>query len=296
MNYYGQSSNYYYGKILGTGYAGTLYAYDAQTGALLWTYNATSIGYESPYGENYPLSVTAVADGKVYLHSTEHSPTKPYWRGSYLRCLNITDGTELWKLLDFNTGAAIADGYLVTSSEYNNDIITIGKGPSAISVDAPLSGVSLGSNLLVRGSVTDISPGTQKFVQSARFPHGVPVVSDDSMQAWMEYVYMQQIRPANVSGVEVVVSVLDPNNNFYEVGRTVSDADGFFKVAFEPQVPGEYTVMASFEGSKSYFASHAKTAITIEEGAVATETPPQAYLLLTCTLSQLLSALLLQSL
>ena len=67
MNYYGiELVTVYYGKILSAGYAGTLYAYDAKTGKLLWTYNATSLGHESPYGENYPLSIGAVCDGKVY--------------------------------------------------------------------------------------------------------------------------------------------------------------------------------------------------------------------------------------
>jgi hypothetical protein len=93
------------------------------------------------------------------------------------------------------------------------------------------------------------------------------------MGKWMEYVYMQKPSPANVTGVEVVVSVLDPNNNFYEVGRAVSDASGMFKLVFTPEVPGEYTVFASFEGSESYWPSHSETALFVEEQPAAAPPP-----------------------
>jgi hypothetical protein len=93
------------------------------------------------------------------------------------------------------------------------------------------------------------------------------------MSDWMEYVYMQRPRPTDVVGVEVVVYVDDPNGNHYEVGRTTSDEDGFFKLTFEPLVPGEYTVIASFEGSDAYWPSHAKAAISVEEAPAATPVP-----------------------
>jgi hypothetical protein len=75
------------------------------------------------------------------------------------------------------------------------------------------------------------------------------------------------------------VSVVDPNNNCYEVGRTTSDSSGFFKVAFTPEVPSEYTVIASFDGSKAYYGSFAETGINVEEAPTATPAPtpvPQA--------------------
>jgi hypothetical protein len=99
------------------------------------------------------------------------------------------------------------------------------------------------------------------------------VVADESVGEWMKYVYAQFARPTDAVGVEVVISVLDPNNNFYEVGRATSDEDGFFKLAFIPEVPGEYTIIASFEGSGAYYGSHAKTAISIEEAPAATPPP-----------------------
>jgi hypothetical protein len=297
MNYYSEGAslqgrvyNGIYLTFFDWGLTGTLYAYDAKTGEILWTYNATAPAYESPYGDNMPLGLDAVCDGKVYLHSTEHSPTKPLWHASYLRCINITDGTELWKLLDYlsntgigafgtNTGLGISDGYLVTASIYDNKIYCIGKGPSATTVTGPDDSQPFGEPVLIKGMVTDTSPGTTELAQTARFANGVPAIADEDMQAWMEYLYMQQAKPADATGVEVVLSVLDPNGNCYEVGRTTSDANGMFKKAFTPEVPGEYTVIAEFDGSKSYWPSTAETAINVEEAPAATPEPtpvPQA--------------------
>jgi len=67
--------------------------------------------------------------------------------------------------------------------------------------------------------------------------------------------------------------VLDPNNNHYEVGRAASDASGFYSVAFTPEVPGKYTVIASFEGSGAYYGSSAETAINVESAPPPTPPP-----------------------
>ena len=143
MDFYGISANMYEGKVLVvSSYGGTMAAYDAKTGVHLWTYEAVGVGSESYYGDNMPLSLSAVADGKVYLHSSEHSPTKPLWRASYLRCVDINTGKELWKLLDFNMGLSVADGYIVTGNQYDNLVYCIGKGPSASTVSAPSNVIS----------------------------------------------------------------------------------------------------------------------------------------------------------
>jgi hypothetical protein len=93
----------------------------------------------------------------------------------------------------------------------------------------------------------------------------------------MEYLYMQQPMPTNATGVEVIVEVLDPNNNYYEVGRTTSDASGFYSLTFNPEVPGKYTIVARFAGSESYFSSSAETAVNVADApaptAASTPTP-----------------------
>jgi hypothetical protein len=81
----------------------------------------------------------------------------------------------------------------------------------------------------------------------------------------MEYVYMKQEMPTTATGVPVTVSVVDPNGNYYTVGTTTSDTSGAFKLAFDPQVPGEYTILASFAGSGSYYKSSAETAVYVGE-------------------------------
>jgi hypothetical protein len=89
----------------------------------------------------------------------------------------------------------------------------------------------------------------------------------------MEYICMQKVRPANATGVEVVLSVVDPNNNCYEVGRATSDENGMFRATFTPEVPGLYTIYASFEGSASYWPSSAVTSINVEEMPTVTPEP-----------------------
>ncbi len=87
-------------------YEGQIYAYNATNGNLLWIYNATATyPYESAYGANMPLDLGAVCNGMVYVYSTEHSPTNPLWRQSYVRCINLTDGTLIWKLTRLQHGS-----------------------------------------------------------------------------------------------------------------------------------------------------------------------------------------------
>ncbi len=271
MDFYGVSANMYYGKVLVVSqYGGTMAAYDAKTGVHLWTYEAVGVGSESYYGDNMPLTISAVADGKVYLHSSEHSPTKPLWRASYLRCVDINTGKELWKLLDFNMGLSIADGYIVTGNQYDNLVYCIGKGPSATTVEAT---PGLGNVLTIKGTVTDQSPGAQKIAQKFGFTDGVPAISDADQQAWMEYLYEQQARPTNAKGVTVHLTAIDHNGNSQEIGYVTSDIGGSFGIAWTPPIEGTYQVTATFDGTKSYGASYATTYFSVGQAAAASPSP-----------------------
>jgi hypothetical protein len=42
---------------------------------------------------------------------------------------------------------------------------------------------------------------------------------------------------------------------------------------FTPEVPGKYTVIATFEGSESYWPSYAETNINVKEAPAATAAP-----------------------
>jgi hypothetical protein len=268
-----------YGKLYSGGYGGELFCYSSKNGTLLWKYNNTYSGFETPWGL-YPVFPAAIADGKIYVYTNEHSPNTPYHKGARVRCLNATTGEEIWTMLGHagvggfaDEGWPVADGFLVYLNYYDMQLYCIGKGPSATTVAASPKISVHGSNVLVEGMVTDIAAGTTQDEQAARFPNGVPAVSDESMGDWMEYVYMQKPRPANVTGVEVVISVLDPNNNSYEVGRATSDASGMFSCVFEPEVPGKYIIIATFAGSESYYGSFAETFINVEEAPAATPAP-----------------------
>jgi cell division septation protein DedD len=262
-----------YGKLYSTGYSGIVYCYDLNTGDILWEYTA-SAGLATPYG-NYPLGIAAIADGKIYLATNEHSSGAPYWKGAELRCLDANSGEEKWTLYTHGAtsygsyGYAVADGYLVYLNTYDMQIYCIGKGPSKTSVDAPMIAVTLGSSVTIRGTVTDQSAGSKQQEQIARFPAGVPAISDEDQGAWMEYVYMQKPCPEDVNGVEVVITTVDPNGNTYELGRTTTGLSGTFGCAIDPPVPGLYKIIASFEGSDSYYGSFAETYITVEEATTA---------------------------
>ena len=276
----GENGMIAYGKLyLGT-VAGVLQAIDVKTGETSWTYAMTQPYNELVWGlGNWPIEFAFISDGKVYLFHTEHSGNTPLPRGAPFVCLNATTGEVIFRvdgLFRFTVWGGdpmIADSTIVTFSTYDNSIYAVGKGPSATTVSAGPEVTVEGSSVVVKGMVTDISPGTEEYARTARFPNGVPAVSDESVGEWMKYVYGQFPRPANVTGVEVVVSVLDPNNNYYEVGRATSDANGFYSYAFTPEVPGKYTIIANFEGSEGYWSSHAETAINVDSAPAATPPP-----------------------
>jgi hypothetical protein len=271
--YYGMDDVIYQGKLFSFGYGGVLTAYDIQTGQIVWNYSAGTLGFEQPYS-GAQLSLGCVADGKLYFYSTEHSSTVPLARGQYVRCINASNGAELWKITNWASRCfAIADGYIVTLNHFDMQLYCYGKGPTATTVTASPKASVHGNSVLVEGTVVDTAAGTEQYEQAKRFPNGVPAMSDADMSAWMEHVYMQRPIPSDAKGVEVVLSVLDPNGNYYEVGRTTSDASGMFSCAFTPEVPGKYTIIATFEGSKSYYASYAETAINVEEAPAATPAP-----------------------
>ncbi len=220
-----------------------------------------------------------VAGGKLYYSHEEHSPVDPRPRGAPYLCLNATTGEVIWRAnglfrqTHWGGRSIIGDSVIVTQDTYDQRVYAIGKGPSATTASIQTDIITHGKTALVTGTVTDVSPGTSDIKITMRFPNGVPAVSDANMTDWMLYVYKQFAKPADVVGVEVIVSVLDPNNNCYEVGRTTSDASGFFSATFEPEVPGKYTVFVTFEGSKSYYGSFAETALFVEEAPAATPAP-----------------------
>jgi hypothetical protein len=92
------------------------------------------------------------------------------------------------------------------------------------------------------------------------------------MSDWMKYVYIQFPRPTNATGVEVTLSVVDANGNYRDIGKTTTNADGYFTFGWGPDIEGTYAVYASFAGSESYWPSHAVTSFSVSP-ASPTPTP-----------------------
>ena len=102
----------------------------------------------------------------------------------------------------------MADGYNTWFNGYDNSIYVVGRGPSQTTVTAPNTATTVGTPVVIRGMVTDVSTGTQGTQQKGDFPNGVPCASDDSMAGWMGYVYQQQAMPTDFKGVNVQIAVL----------------------------------------------------------------------------------------
>jgi outer membrane protein assembly factor BamB len=270
LQIYGMTGGIAYGKLFSTGYGGILYCYDVKTGDLLWEYKAADSYNEVLWSNEWPIFVAFITDGKIYLQSNEHSPTNPLARGSPFLCIDIETGERVWELPIWGTswGGAplIGDSIIVQFNSYDNRIYSIGKGPSSMTVSAPDIGVPAGSSVMLKGTVTDQSVGAK----------GTPAISDESMTDWMKYIYMQFARPANATGVAILLDAIDPNGNFIHIGDTTSDQSGTYSYRWTPpsDIPGKYTIMATFAGSKSYWPSYAETAISLDS-AVATPAPTE---------------------
>jgi outer membrane protein assembly factor BamB len=273
LGVYGFNNRIAYGMLIANDYGGYVHAFNITTGEKVWDYFSGKAGWDTPYGVYSQETPIFEADGKIYI-TQGHGYSPPIFKGARLICINATDGTEIWSIHSFNdrTGNAIADGYITVYNNYDGQIYCFGKGPSAIAVTASPKVSVHGDIILIEGKVTDECAGAQKLVSEGKFK-SVAAVSDESMSAWMEYLYMQQPKPTNATGVEVVLETLDPNGNFYEIGRTTSDTSGNYAYSFTPEVPGTYQIVARFEGSASFGSSIETTYLTVGEAPQCTPTP-----------------------
>ncbi len=278
-----------YGNLYSAGMDGIVRCYDIKTGKTEWTYgnggagNTTNSGLTIPYG-NYPIEIGVIADGKIYTISYEHTANSPLYKGYTINTIDAYTGKELWTIPGFvliagggiagtlDPSMALADGYLVYLNGYDSQYYCIGKGPSKTTVTAPDIAAQIGTSVVIKGTVTDIAAGTQQNEQGARFPNGVAAVSDESMSAWMSYVYMQKPKPTNTTGVQVSIDVIDENGNYRNIGNTTSDASGTYSLKWTPDIPGKYTVIATFAGTNAYYGSSAETSFAVDPAA-ATATP-----------------------
>jgi len=263
------------GKVIAGNYGGTVWCYDAQNGTTLWTFDIDDPYTEILHNNRWRFRPVIVADGKLYIENTEHNPRDPQPRGAPFICIDMEDGTEIWRLpyrgSEWGSIPIIGDSIIAMYNNYDQRVYAIGKGASATTVEAPLMAITKGSSVIIRGTVMDVSPGTEDARLQLRFPNGVPAVSDDDMTNWMTYVYNQFARP-DVEGVEVALYILDPNGEWYSTIVT-TDSNGVFSHMWTPGIVGEYHVTAVFEGSNSYYISQASTTFGVDEAPAAVTYP-----------------------
>jgi hypothetical protein len=261
------------GTLLLFGLGGDIWAYNGKTGQEMWYTNTTSLiggsGIETPYG-TWPLwvfSSQAYTPEVAYL-AIGHEYNPPLFHGGQLLAINMTDGSLAWgELGAYIRSVAIANGVLLSLNAYDNQIYAFGKGPTKMTVNAPDLGVTTGTSIRITGSITDVSAGVAQSEVAKNFPNGVPCISDASQSKFMEYVYQDQPMPTNVTGVPVTLSVLDHNGNYRAIGTTVSTPSGAFGYTWTPDIAGDYTLYASFDGSNSYRPTSASTSFYAGEPA-----------------------------
>jgi hypothetical protein len=262
-------------------YDGIIRAYNVKTGAFLWSWTGFSSGLETPYGD-YPFGGLAgtipmtICDGQLYVATGEHSPNSPLYRGEYMADLNETTGAPIWSQTGWWQFPAISDGYMVTLNGYDNSLYCFGKGQTATTVTAGPA-INNPNQVLIQGTVTDQSTGQTCLGTPAA---GTSAISDDSMSQWMEYLYQQQPKPTNATGVPVSIDAIDPNGNQVHIGDTHSDSSGHYSFVADQSMltagAGTYTITATFSGSNSYFSSTGQTALAYGVPLTPTANPTAA--------------------
>ena len=294
-SYYGASIYFHDNKAYDvgpSGAAGAECAYgiitcrDAKTGQFLWNWTAPNIGYLETQGSTYtPLRLQFFIDdpytGHEYMYLDGSTPwagqTVPIRRDSALFCIDCTTGQMVWRLEAYpnpegSCKVVISDSRIIYLDAHDDNIYCLGKGPSATTVSAPQTNPSLGSSVTITGTVTDQTTSSRiNTAGSVDFTlKGTPAISDESMEAWMEYKFQQRPLPTDATGVPVMLNAIDPNGNYINIGNTTSDIYGNYGITYTPEVPGTYQIIAAFAGSNSYYASSQSTYLTVSEGTTAT--------------------------
>ncbi len=267
-----------HGVVLALSYSG-VYALNATNGEIVWHYVDNDVYNEEPYGSNVAPNGTiydsysfgsvgaVIGGGVIYAPNTEHSPTF-YYRGQGLVGIDAYTGQKLWKIIGIYEPTAIAYGTLVASDNVNGYTYAFGKGETSVTVSSSAKVVAKGTAVLIEGLVLDQSPAQE----------GTPAVSDESMSAWMEYLHMQQPKPTNATGVSVKLTAVDQSGNKVDIGSANSDSSGLYAYTWTPSNTGTYKIIASFEGSNSYYASSAEVAVAVTTAPAASASPAESSL------------------
>jgi hypothetical protein len=255
-----------YGLLYNAGYDGYMHAINITNGVQMWQSITKPGGLEIPEPA-YPCMGCVVADNEVFTSTGKGYEAMPLYRGHCLYAYDALTGAQNWNISGEFWGMEIADGILIGQDAYDGRVYAFAPGLTATTVTAPMNAVTVGSSCVIEGTVTDQTSGTLQ---------GTPAISDQWMTPWMEYMFMDQPYPSGATGVPVSIDAVDPNNNFVHIGNATSDITGAFIYQWTPpNVPGKYTIIATFAGSNSYYASSGETGAVVTEAVAAT--PPPTY-------------------
>ena len=253
-----------YGMLYNAGYDGYMHAINATTGVQMWDTISRAGGLEMPE-PGYPFQGCAVAGNEVFSSTNKAYETQPAYRGHCLYAYDATTGAQNWNISGEFLGFTIADGILLSQNSYDGKEYAFGRGQTATTVSAPQNSITAGSNAIIQGTVTDQTPGTAM---------GTPAISDAWMTPWMQYLYMNQPLPHDATGVPVSIDAIDPNGNFIHIGNATSDITGAYHYTWTPpDIPGKYTIVATFSADNSYYGSSAETAAVVVSPAATTVSP-----------------------
>jgi hypothetical protein len=253
-----------YGMIYNAGYDGYMHAINATTGVQVWDTISRPGGLEMPE-PGYPLQGDAVAGNEVFTSTNKAYETQPAYRGHCLYAYDAMTGAQNWNISGEFLGFTIADGILLSQNSYDGKEYAFAAGPTATTVSAPQTEITAGSNVVISGTVTD---------QTSGIAQGTPAISDTWMTPWMEYLYMNQPLPHDATGVPVSIDAIDPNGNFIHIGNATSDITGNYHYTWAtPDIPGQYTIVATFSADNSYYGSSSETAAVVGSAATTTVSP-----------------------
>jgi len=254
FNAYNMARGYH--LIYSNSWDGYQYAYVAETGELAWkafsavAYQETAMGVYAWWGQ------TIVGDQKCYTATAQHTQPSPPSRGDALYCINALTGEQMWKLGSFQNGGgqSLASGILTYGNAYDGMVYAFAKGSSQVTVTCPENAVAANTPVLIKGTIMDMSPGRPN----------TPAVSDASQAQWVQYLYMNKPKPANATGVPVFLQAINTaDGTITDIWHAQSDTLGHWEYAWTPTVAGTYKILATFEGSDSYYSSSEETALVV---------------------------------
>jgi len=249
---------------------GYMHCVNMTNGVQIWQ-TATQPGGEVMPEPNFPIAANdgycdlpTLADGKVFFTTGKEHEVNPYYPEAVLYVLNATTGVQLWNATGNWGVEAIADGVLIGLDPYLGVISAMCRGPSQTTISGPETPITVGTPVVLQGTVTDQSPALQ----------GTPCMADSCMTQWMAYELYDQPEPANAKGVTIQLTAIDPNNNYVQVGTATSDTGGYWHFTWTPpNVPGTYDITATFSSTNSYYGSCSETSCIVVPAAGATPAP-----------------------